>query len=113
MWQVANCVAYGLNVLVTYAVGSNGNAMLGAKSNREMSQLYPTLVTPQGKAFAIWGPIFLLEGASVVWQLMYVNKTHKAYAVLEAASPFWISTCAFIIIIIMYSSTYDVNSPLS
>lgn len=34
-----------------------------------VSEAYPTLFTPAGWAFSIWGIIFLLEGAFSVYQL--------------------------------------------
>ena len=35
---------------------------LGAQTNTVVSKAYPTLVTPAGWAFSIWGIIYTLEG---------------------------------------------------
>ena len=100
-WQVANVVTFGVNTLLTFTVGtaprSDDNAdpaetnfvkkLLApdGSSNSEISAKYPTLVTPSGWAFSIWGIIFLSEGASVVWQLFTpVNVQIE----LEPAAPY-------------------------
>jgi hypothetical protein len=88
-WQKLNLAAFGANTLVTYALGSTDKLgkMIGAKSNKQMSDRYPTLVTPKGYAFAIWAPIFLLEGAFSYWQLYRTDSN------LIAASPYWCAGC--------------------
>jgi hypothetical protein len=88
-WQKLNLAAFGANTLVTYALGSTDKIgkLIGAKSNKQMSDKYPTLVTPKGYAFAIWAPIFLLEGGFSVWQL------YQSDSNLLAASPYWCTGC--------------------
>lgn len=88
-WQTVNLIAFGANTLITYAVGSTDyfGKTFGSKSNKQISEKYPTLVTPSGYAFAIWGPIFLLEGCSVVWQCFRNDES------LENASKFWVVGC--------------------
>jgi tryptophan-rich sensory protein len=91
LWQIGNVAAYCVNAFTTYALGSSDaiGKKFGAKSNKQISELYPTLITPAGWAFSIWGPIFLLEGASVIW--MCIQTDHDE--VLAAASPYWIMGC--------------------
>uniref|UniRef100_A0A7S2VTG5 Uncharacterized protein n=1 Tax=Zooxanthella nutricula TaxID=1333877 RepID=A0A7S2VTG5_9DINO len=51
---------------------SNSLAMrkvFGGKDNKELSDEYPTYVTPDGATFAIWGFIYLFEMVLVVAQL--------------------------------------------
>lgn len=88
--QIANIAAYTGNTLVTFAVGSpNGiGKKYGFKDNKTISDAHPTLVTPNGYAFAIWGPIFALEGAFTVWQCF-----HGDNKILMAASPYWWAAC--------------------
>ena len=72
--------------MVSYALGSTdklGKA-IGAKSNKQISERYPTLITPAGWAFAIWGPIFLLEGGFCYWQWNIPTNSE----LLVAASPY-------------------------
>ena len=75
-WSLATLAAFGANTYVTYVIGSGtgGGAWLkkllspDGKTNKEISALHPTLVTPAGWAFAIWGPIFIGEAANALWQ---------------------------------------------
>ena len=76
---LANVVAYALNTLVTYAVGAGGFTSL--PTNGEISAQYPTLVTPAGWAFSIWGIIFF---AQLVWSWITVPCSD------ELARSFWI-----------------------
>lgn len=43
-----------------------------------MSAEFPTLFTPAGWAFSIWGLIFLAEGVFSLWQLLPTNGASKA-----------------------------------
>jgi len=43
-----------------------GRGIFGVRTNGEISAAYPTNVTPSGPTFAIWGPIFLLQGGGTV-----------------------------------------------
>ena len=56
-------LGYGALLAVNVASG------MGAfgPSNAVVSNAYPTAITPSGYAFAIWGVIFMLEGAGVVY----------------------------------------------
>ena len=96
-WRAVNVAAFGLNTLVTYTVGTGSvGKLIGAKSNREISEEYRVLITPAGWAFAIWGPIFLLEGVAVYRQYqsaehMWSNRTSQAWCaacVLQSAWTF-------------------------
>lgn len=63
-----NVVAYVLNVILVYGVGTAG--WLGTPTNQELSSKYQTLVTPRSSAFAIWAVIFLSQGAFSLIQLL-------------------------------------------
>ncbi|WP_028307764.1 tryptophan-rich sensory protein [Desulfitibacter alkalitolerans] len=63
--QVANIIALIFTVFINYLA----NALpLNGKTTAEVSGLYPTLFTPAGVTFAIWGLIYLLLAAFVVYQ---------------------------------------------
>jgi hypothetical protein len=55
----------GYGALIATNVAS-GLGVFGP-NNATVSNAYPTAITPSGYAFAIWGIIFLLEGAGVVY----------------------------------------------
>ena len=55
-WQLYNLIGYGVNTGFTFAIGSDEERAkkLGFESNKDISDAYPTLITPAGFAFAIW-----------------------------------------------------------
>jgi translocator protein len=63
-----NIVAFVLTLLVNGLAGST--TLLGGKNTAEISDAYPTLLTPAGYVFAIWGIIYLLLGIFVVFQAL-------------------------------------------
>lgn len=70
--NILNLLFYVLNIVVTSVVGTT-NITIGGKesmTNKEISDTYPTLLTPIGWAFSIWGLIFVLEGIWSIYQLL-------------------------------------------
>lgn len=69
-------VSYGLMVL------SNVLSQKGAfgPDNKVLSDSNPTYVTPDGKTFAVWGLIYLLETALVIAQLFPSPRTEELLA---------------------------------
>lgn len=92
-WPLANVATFGINTYLTFSIGaSRGSGGFAkkllcpdGKDNSEISARYPTLVTPAGWAFSIWGLIFLGEGASVVWQCFAPAEVQIS---LEPAAPY-------------------------
>merc|ERR1711865_1003128 len=101
---ISPVVAYGITTVTTFGVGANGDIWrrrfnldqvaevidslqkkLGTMTNKQVSEMYDTLITPSGWAFGIWGPIFALEGASVLWPSSPVH--------LASAAPWWAGAC--------------------
>jgi len=101
--QIANLVAYYFNVLMAYGIGAQSSTWsenIYLKSNKQISEKYPTLVTPSGYAFAIWGLIFLLEAISVCWQFTLLTEeevhTHghgRIPFLFSSGSYYWVMTC--------------------
>jgi hypothetical protein len=81
-------VAAGYCVLLAVN-GIFGSGAFGVPTNADVSNAYPTNVTPAGLTFAIWGPIFLLQGAGTV--LMAAGKAPVLGATV--AGP-WLATWA-------------------
>jgi hypothetical protein len=67
-----NIVAFALTVLVNSLAGST--TILGGKSTAAISDAYPTLITPAGYVFSIWGIIYILLGVFVVFQALPSHK---------------------------------------
>ena len=65
--QVANIVAFVVTVL--FNVLANTLALNG-RTTGEISDLYPTLITPAGYVFSIWGLIYTLLLLFVVFQAL-------------------------------------------
>ncbi|KNC74630.1 hypothetical protein SARC_12829 [Sphaeroforma arctica JP610] len=103
-WKIINASSFAVNTLATYVVGASKHSavnILGATfvSNQSISAKYPTLVTPSGYAFSIWGPIFLLEGAATIYDVFVANNAEKTpsgttvTALLGESSVYWSAAC--------------------
>mgnify|MGYP003314722761 FL=1 len=82
-------IAAGYTILLAVN-GIFGSGAFGVPTNAEVSDAYPTNVTPAGVTFAVWGPIFLLQGAGTV--LMAAGKAPTLGA---KVAPLWLTTWAF------------------
>jgi len=67
-----NILAFILMVLVNSLAGST--TILGGKFTNEISDANPTLITPAGYVFSIWGVIYILLGVFVVFQALPSEK---------------------------------------
>lgn len=83
-----NLVAYVANLVVTALAGFG----VFGRTNVELSRKYPTLITPAGWAFSIWGLIFLWEAVFTGAQLL---PRFRGAEVVVATAPWWWLTCAF------------------
>jgi len=63
-----NILAFVLMVMVNGLAGST--TILGGKNTAQISDANPTLVTPAGYVFSIWGVIYILLGIFVVFQAL-------------------------------------------
>jgi hypothetical protein len=68
----ANVAAFALTVLVNGLAG--GTTVLGGKLTAQISDENPTLITPAGYVFSIWGVIYILLGIFVVFQALPAQK---------------------------------------
>jgi hypothetical protein len=71
-----NLIAFALTVVVNGLAG--GTTILGGKLASEISDANPTLITPAGYVFSIWGVIYIFLGIFVVFQALPSQKT-KGY----------------------------------
>jgi len=67
-----NIVAFALTVLVNGLAGST--TIIGGKNTAQISNANPTLITPAGYVFSIWGVIYILLGIFVVFQALPSEK---------------------------------------
>lgn len=64
----ANIMAFVLTVLVNGLAGST--TIIGGKNTAQISDSNPTLITPAGYVFSIWGVIYILLGVFVIFQAL-------------------------------------------
>jgi hypothetical protein len=67
-----NITVFVLTVLVNGLAGST--TLLGGKNTAQISDSNPTLITPAGYVFSIWGIIYVLLGVFVVFQALPSQK---------------------------------------
>jgi len=70
--QGVNAVAFVATVAVNGLAGST--KLLNGMTSGEVSDLYPTLVTPAGYTFSIWGVIYVLLLVFIVYQALPRNR---------------------------------------
>jgi len=102
-YNAVNALAFALNVVVTYGFGMGMIADL--PSNGELSLKYQTIITPSGYAFAIWGPIFILQFVWVLWQILIPSQRNatgvfaaKYYVVVCLLQAGWTFSFAYEVI---------------
>ncbi len=66
--KYTNILAYVLTVLVNSVAG--GTTIIGGKNTAMISDSNPTLITPAGYVFSIWGIIYILLGVFVIYQAL-------------------------------------------
>lgn len=64
----ANVSAFALMVLVNGLAGST--TIIGGRNTAQISDANPTLITPAGYVFSIWGVIYVLLGVFAVYQAL-------------------------------------------
>jgi len=68
----ANIIAFVLTVIINGLAGST--TLIGGVNTAFISDSNPTLITPAGFTFAIWGVIYILLGVFVVYQALPSQK---------------------------------------
>ena len=66
--KVTNIIVFVLTVTINGLAGST--TILGGKNTAQISNANPTLITPAGYVFSIWGVIYILLGVFVVYQAL-------------------------------------------
>ena len=90
-----NIILFLLMVLVNGLAG--GSTIIGGKNTAEISNAYPTLVTPAGYVFSIWGIIYILLLVFTVYQALpsqqdkdYHQKIGLLFSLSCAANIIWL-----------------------
>jgi hypothetical protein len=86
-FNIANVVAYAVNMIVTYGVGVSGKF----PTNAELSAKYQTVVTPAGYAFSIWGIIFT---AQLIWAVCQLLPSYRSSElVVKGVGYYYVAVC--------------------
>ncbi|MBK7093925.1 MAG: tryptophan-rich sensory protein [Saprospiraceae bacterium] len=85
--KIIALIAYAAMLAVNYFANS---LPINNRSTGEISDSYPNLFSPAGLTFSIWGLIYLLLGAYVVYQ--FLNKDQKIEDLLKKINPLFIAT---------------------
>lgn len=88
-WQLATVAAYV--VMITMNALANILPLFG-RTTGGVSDNFPSLFTPAGYTFAVWGLIYLLLAAFVVYQVLPRTRND---ARLVVARPLFVLSCAF------------------
>lgn len=91
--KLLNIIAFVLMILVNGLAGST--TILGGKNTAEISDANPTLITPAGYVFSIWGIIYVLLGIFVVFQALPREKNQEYH---ERISWFFVLSSIFNIV---------------
>ncbi|MEM3357046.1 MAG: tryptophan-rich sensory protein, partial [Candidatus Bathyarchaeia archaeon] len=65
-------MAFLLTLIVNSLAGST--TIIGGKNTAQISDANPTLITPAGYVFSIWGIIYILLGVFVIFQALPSEK---------------------------------------
>jgi benzodiazapine receptor len=68
----SNIIAYAFTVIVNSLAGST--TLIGGVNTAQISDSNPTLITPAGYVFSIWGIIYVLLGVFVIFQALPSQK---------------------------------------
>jgi tryptophan-rich sensory protein len=85
--------AYGFMIVMNYLSFA---IPFGGQTNADVSNSFPTLITPAGYAFSIWGIIYILLGAFAVFQFhrgatwRFYNRIWPWFMLSCAANALWL-----------------------
>ncbi len=68
----SNIIAFAFTVIVNSLAG--GTTLIGGVNTAQISDSNPTLITPAGYVFSIWGVIYVLPGVFVIFQALPSQK---------------------------------------
>jgi hypothetical protein len=88
--RVGNAVAFAGMIVVNSLAGGTG--LIGGRNTAQVSAAFPTLITPAGFTFSIWGVIYALLAAFIVFQFL---PSHREAEFNGRVSYFFMLSCLF------------------
>jgi len=90
--------------LLTVGVNTMGAfGVINGLSQKEVSDTYPTLLTPSPSTFSIWGIIYVLLLISLIFMIVKQQDKRIAKLIDTISLPFWIASLANMLWIIVFS----------
>jgi benzodiazapine receptor len=90
--------------LITMGVNTMGAfGVINGLSQKEVSDAYPTLITPSPSAFSIWGLIYVLLLISLIFMVVKHQDKRTAKLIDAISVPFWIASLANMLWIVAFS----------
>ncbi len=86
---IASAVVLVITLVINY-MGAVG--MINNMSQKEVSDMFPTLITPGPATFSIWGFIYALLAASVILMIIKRRDPYYSSAIDKISSLFWLSS---------------------
>lgn len=90
-----------LATLCINALGAFG--VINGMSQKEVSDTYPTLITPSASTFSIWGVIYLLLFIALVFMIVKHKEDRTERLIDTISLPFWAASVANIFWIVTFS----------
>jgi len=95
-----NLILLGITLIIN-ALGASG--VINGLSQKEVSDMFPTLITPAPFTFSIWSIIYTLLIISIVIMIVKNNDNYFGKAIDKISYLFWLSCALNIIWIISFS----------
>jgi hypothetical protein len=88
--QLGNAGAFAAVLVVNSLAG--GTTLIGGRNTADVSAAFPTLITPAGFTFSIWGIIYALLAAFIIYQFL---PKHRQDGFNRRVSYFFVLSCLF------------------
>ena len=88
--QLGNAAAFAAVIVVNSLAG--GSTLIGGRNTADVSAAFPTLITPAGFTFSIWGIIYALLAAFIIFQFLPM---HRRDGFIRQVSYFFILSSLF------------------
>ncbi len=98
--NLISIVLFVLTLLMNF-LGARG--VINGASQSDVSQMFPTLITPAGFTFSIWGVIYSLIFIALVWGSIHYKKEYYQQTTDKISVVFWISCLLNIAWIVAFS----------
>jgi len=90
--------------LIVNGMGASG--LINGLSQKEVSDMYPTLITPAPSTFSIWGIIYTFLIISIIFMIIKSEDPYYERVIDEISFLFWLSCALNIVWIVSFSYTF-------